>query len=147
MKGRLLKIVGMAAITLGVLQCLFHVFNHFFVDYYVAVGIREWGSSFALSVLLVYSGILTLKNRGDGICLMKGYLFATLLDRLIVLFLYAEYLHPITLFLPIVFAFPLGIILFFPRYSKYFKQDLILKKKILFSILFVSLILLPKVLF
>lgn len=147
MKRKGLTGIGILAIVLGVAECALYLYNYFFIYHYGGIGIKEWATSFSLSILLTFSGILILKNKNMGRSLLSAYFWGTLFDRLLIFFFYGETLHILTVFMPLFLAFPFGLILYFPKSLPFFKQKIPLNEKVFLWALILVLIILPKFIF
>jgi len=142
-----INILGVTSIFIGLTECFVYLFDHFFVSYYVAVGIRGWFSSLCFALLLIIAGVFLLKNKGIGLILIKGHIFGTLVDRVIIFLLFGQYVHYLTVIFPILLSIPLFIMIYFPNYSKYLNLESSKKLKLLIVIVVLLIILLPKILF
>lgn len=121
MKRLLYKRIGFTAFVLGFLMCVIYLYTHFFIVYFTGIGIREWLSSFCLSIMLILSGILLLRNIDTGLLLLNGFIFGTIIDRIIAVILYWEYIDYLFVIMPSTVALVFGVILYHPKHSRYLK--------------------------
>lgn len=141
------NILGGTSIFIGLTECFIYLFDHFFVSYYVAIGIGGWFSSLCFALLLIIAGIFLLRNTDLGIILVKGHIFGTLIDRIVIFLLFGQYVHYLTVIFPIILSMPLVIVIYFSNYSKYLNIEFSKKRKLLTVIVVLLIILLPKILF
>lgn len=139
--------LGIASILIGLIECFIYLFDYFFVSYYIAVGIRGWFSALCFALLLIIAGIFLLRNIGIGLILVKGHIFGTLADRIIIFLLFGQYVHYLTVVFPIIFSAPLFIMIYFSNYYKYLNLESSKKLKLVIVIVVLLIILLPKILF
>ena len=92
MKEKIYFRIGIVAIILGLLSCFSYIFAHFYISYFSSLGIKEWFSSFCLSIILTISGFFLTKEKKIGVFLLNSFIYGTYLDRLIAKLIWFEYI-------------------------------------------------------
>lgn len=100
------------SIIYGAFTCIIYTYEHLFVSYFVSIGLRETASAFGLGLLLILGGIIIVYHEELGKKIIVGYVLGNVIDRLLVLILYAEYVTFSTFTVPIIGALAIGYLLY-----------------------------------
>lgn len=128
MKSKRNKKLSFCAITLGLIQCLIYLYNYIFIDYFSSIGLAESLSTFGYSLLLIIAGVINLGNSSLGRPLLWSFVIGSILERIVVVFLYRENISIDIFILPITSSIIIGMLLYFLKngYTAYKRNYVII---------------------
>lgn len=121
MREKILKRLGWIAVFLGFYQTISYLYGYFFITTFYSLAPSIWVSLLCMAILLVLAGIYLIRGNSIGILILKGYIFGTIADILLIIFLYHEYVSTFNLLIPALISISYAYILFFSKYSSFFK--------------------------
>lgn len=105
------------SILYGIFTCVIYISEYLFISYFVSIGLRETASAFGLGLLLILGGIILIRHLSLGKKIILGYIFGNIIDRLLVLILYTEYVTFSTFTIPVIGVLATGYLLYHSNVS------------------------------